>query len=242
MNLYFFSNEDAAGAVSAFQAYNELLSIECGRIIEEITASTEIPDVISICDRVIEETEAETKAQKEQEKKIIAQQKQALERREQEKKQEEERRSALTKWVKQNQERKIADEALMEERINTLTQIDKELLDDGQETQNTPIIITNSRRTITNGICKIDFLQEKDDTATKYIVFFVSKEGERCSDVRVLNKKSIGTCSTIPFEINTKNLNGSKGAYLLIVDFDTGVVINRIEFKVNITFMNDFDL
>lgn len=242
VNLYYFSSEDATSVISAYQAHTEFLSMECSRVIEGITTSTEIPDVVSIYGKAIEEEEAETRAQKEQEKKMLVQQKEALKRREQEKKQEEKRRSTLEKWAKQNQEQKIADEALMQERMNTLTQIDKEFLSEWQDTQNAPIVITNSRRTITNGICKLNFLQEKDDAATKYIVFFVNKEGEKCSDVRVLSKSTIGTGSTIPFEINTKNLNGSKGAYLLIIDFDTGVVIDRIEFKVNITFMNDFDL
>ena len=69
--------------------------------------------------------------------------------------------------------------------MNTLTKIDKKILAEWQDSQNTPIVVTNLRRTITNGICKLDFLQETDAASTKYIMFFVNKEGEKCSDVRV---------------------------------------------------------
>lgn len=240
--LYYSSKEDADNIFAAFLAHTKYLTENCAEIIQQLFASAEAPDIAAAFDRLAAVKEQEAKAQKEQEKMLLAQQRAALKRREQEKQQEEARRIARENWAKLDQQSKEAEEALLQERMNSLSTIDNTILATWKMPQKVPVVITNSRRSITNGITKIEFQQENDDAAARYIVFFVDPDGKICSDKRIFTCSSIGAKAVIPLEIRTNSLNGAKLIYLLVVSFDTGSIVNRIEFKVNITFTNDFDL
>lgn len=242
MSLYYFSEEDAGTVFSAFQVHRAFLKEECGAVIEGITSSSEIPNVISIYEKVIETQELKIKAQKEQERKRIEHQKEELRKREEKKKQEEQHRISLENWAKQNRETKKADAILLEEKKQQLQSIDQAIIENWKSPPKPPVVITNISRNITNGIIKIGFLHKLDDAAAKYIVLFVTKTGDKCSDARIIKHDSVETSSKIPFEINSNALNDAKSVYLLIINYETFAIVDCIEFKVNITFTNDFDL
>ena len=242
MSLYYFSGEDAGAVFSAFQSHRAFLKEECGAVIEGITSSSEIPNVISIYEEVIETQEMKIKVQKEQERKRIEHQKEELRKREEKKKQEEQHRISLENWAKQNRGTKKADAILLEEKKQQLQSIDQAIIENWESPQDPPVVITNTSRNITNGIIKIGFLHKLDDAAAKYIVLFVTKTGDKCSDARIIKHDSVETSSKIPFEINSNALNDAKSVYLLIMNYETLAVVDCIKFNVNITFTNDFDL
>ncbi len=242
MSLYYFSGEDAGAVFSAFQSHRAFLKEDCGPVIEEITSSSEIPNVISIYEKVIETQKMKIKAQKEQERKRIAHQKEELRKREEKKKQEEQHRISLENWVIKDREIKKADAIILEERKLQLQNIDQTIIENWESPPKPPVVITNTNRNITNGIIKIGFLHNPNDAATKYIVLFVTKTGDKCSDARIIKHDSVETSSKIPFEINTNVLNDAKSVYLLMINYETLAVVDCIEFNVNITFTNDFGL
>ena len=64
---------------------------------------------------------------------------------------------------------------------------------------------------------------------------------ERAIGIAPADRKAVGEKNIIPFEIKTQDSCNPAKLYLLIRNFDTGKLVGKVEYKLNIAFTNDFD-
>ena len=113
-----------------------------------------------------------------------------------------------------------------------------------ENAEDPPVDVESSKRVITNSIASLTLVQRfQTPECEKYLLYFVSDTGERISDERILGKKDTGKETKLAFELKTtEGFSPRKKYYLLIVDFENNTLLGRIEFKINISFANDFGL
>ena len=112
------------------------------------------------------------------------------------------------------------------------------------------IQLVGDSRKISNSIFTLNFYQKDivggNIVPATYEVYMVNATGKPVSDVKtVVADKEDKDSSNRQFKVrmNLKPIQFSKTElyYLMIMDKDSGKLLERIEYKINITFTNDFD-
>ena len=159
-----------------------------------------------------------------------------------EKRRKEQHQKELECWADQAQKKKEADAKLVSHQLGELKEIDASEIAEWDDDCFQPVAVMDRRRVITNGIIKVEFVQQAEDEQTsKYLVVFSDLNGKPYSDIRSLDRKGVGEKNIIPFEIKTQDSCNPAKLYLLIRNFDTGKLVGKVEYKLNIAFTNDFD-
>lgn len=239
---YYKSAEEAEKILQAFDDFRSFLYNENADVMEAIYDCNQIPDVILISSEIAESRKKEESARKEQERQLKQQEIRLRKQREEEKRQKELHQKRLEQWADNAQKKKAEDDLLVTQRPDLLSPITAVELANWDELQSMPVSITEKRRVITTGITKVEFIQQENVVGTtKYLVFFTDETGKEFSDVRTLACSPVGTTSVIPFEIKTQSIVNPTILYLLVRDMDTGKLVGKFEYRMNIAFTNDFD-
>ena len=100
----------------------------------------------------------------------------------------------------------------------------------------------DGKRIITNSIVRKQYVQEEDSSDCKcYALVFVDQFGNAISEMRLIEKKAVGMSTKTSFELKAENGFNGKKHYLLMMNIEAGNMICAQEYKVNISFSNDFD-
>lgn len=239
---YYSSVDEAAGIVQAFDAHKDLLFSEYADVVNQIFTMEDMPDIAEIAEEAALLKKKEEADRKEQERLLKQRELEEIRQREEEKRKKEQRQKELELWADTAQKNKEADEKLVRHRLVELDEMDAAYVASWDNGSFQPVTVSDKRRTITNGIIKVEFVQaQEDENASKYLAVFTDASGKRYSDIRSLERCAAGEKTIIPFEIKTQESSNPAKLYLLIRDFDTGKLVGRIEYKLNIAFTNDFD-
>lgn len=256
----FASAADVERPIKYLQEYRNILNSEnVGRIISRIFQCESTPDIIHIHDDVMKamKAEAETKKLAEKEAKaaqLLAQKKEEEARKAALKKAAEERRIRAEKekeleerWLRL-QHQMASEEQLIQEKENIWGTAERFLesnCDQIQEkyvTNKSPLDVDVKHRTITNSMTKISLIQRNATDCQKYVLWFVDAMGQRISNARLLDQKSVGELSVLQFELKSQSgFSSGKDYYLCVLNFEDGQILGALPFKIKISFVNDFD-
>ena len=104
-----------------------------------------------------------------------------------------------------------------------------------------PLEVNDKRRVITNGVTKISFRQSSTENCQKNILWFVNENGQRISNMRILQQKSIGETTVLQFELKSQSgFSSAEDYFLCILNFEDGSILGAIPYKIKISFANDF--
>lgn len=256
----FASAANVERPIKYLQEYRNILNSEnVGRIISRIFQCESTPDIIHIHDDVMKamKAEAETKKLAEKEAKaaqLLAQKKEEEARKAALKKAAEERRIRAEKekeleerWLRL-QHQMASEEQLIQEKENiwgTAERLLESNCDQIQEkyvTNKSPLDVDVKHRTITNSMTKISLIQRNATDCQKYVLWFVDAMGQRISNARLLDQKSVGELSVLQFELKSQSgFSSGKDYYLCVLNFEDGQILGALPFKIKISFVNDFD-
>lgn len=241
--VYFNSAEQAEETLRAFNDLRGFLHNENADVMKAIFEGNQIPDVIRITTEIAEDRKKEEKARKEQERQLKQRELMLRKQKEEEKRQKEQHQKLLELWADNDQRKKAEDAILVTQMSDLLPPVTALQLANWDMQQSMPVTVSDKRRVITTGITKVEFVQIKSilDT-TKYLAFFADETGKEFSDVRTLVCSPVGTRSVIPFEIKTQSISNPSTLYLLVRNMEDGKLVGKFDYKMNITFTNDFDL
>lgn len=102
-------------------------------------------------------------------------------------------------------------------------------------------LLDAGRTEITSNIVVRRLVQTKDTTNNeKYIVFFINENNDIMSDFRLIDRQDEGYENKISFELSL-NSNQYKGdAHILVVSYDNLEIIGLLNYRVSISFFDDF--
>lgn len=170
--------------------------------------------------------------------------------REKEKRREEQEKKTREERIKNELAQKDRDEKLILER--QASQDDRtmlsyaltaELLEQTVHDATVLPVDDSQKKAITNSIARRKFVQKNNTpNCDKYLVYFSDKDGNRISEQRVIDQKDVNSVTDMTFELKSLNGFDSKETYYLaIFNFGNGDLIGALQYKINITFANDFD-
>ncbi|MBR6618447.1 MAG: hypothetical protein IKL00_11330 [Oscillospiraceae bacterium] len=257
--IAFASAADAERPIKYFQEYLNLLFDEkVERIINRIFQCESTPDIIHIHDDVMKAMKAEADAKKQAVKEakaaqLLAQKKEeeakaaALRKAAEERRLREEKEKELEKRWLRLQHQMASEEQQIQEKEEIWSTVEQMLEDDCDQipekyaAKESPLDVDAKRRTITNSMTKISLVQRTAIDCPKYVLWFVDAKGQRISNVRLLEQKSVGETSLIQFELKSQSgFSSSKDYYLCILNFEDGQILGALPFKIKISFSNDF--
>ena len=225
---------------SKMAGISDLIS-EKKKEIKSLSADTKrLTKEISILDKEI------AKEEKIQAKKAEEERKAKLEKAKEEeriRKEKEERRIRIEKEM-QNKEKEQEIISSKSSSLDNIIEVVKEL-----ENNKDHILLQESscplsddgKRLITNSIVRKRYTQSTETPGcSKYVLSFVDHLGNAISEQRLIDQMSIGTVTSTSFELKSDNGFGNGNYYLIIRNFETGVVICACKYKINISFSNDF--
>lgn len=258
--IAFASAADAERLIKYFQEYRNLLFDEkVDRIINGIFQCESTPNIIRIHDDVMQAMKAEADAKKQAEKdakaaQLLAQKKEeeakaaALRKAAKERRLREEKEKELEERWHRLQHQMASEEQQIQEKEEIWSTVERLLEDDCDQipekyaTKESPLDVDAKHRTITNSMTKISLVQRNAIDCQKYVLWFVDAKGQRISNVRLLEQKSVGETSLIQFELKSQSgFSSSKDYYLCILNFEDGQILGALPFKIKISFANDFD-
>lgn len=109
-------------------------------------------------------------------------------------------------------------------------------------TNKSPLDVDVKHRIITNSMTKISLIQRNATDSQKYVLWFVDAMGQRISNARLLDQKSVGELSVLQFELKSQSgFSSGKDYYLCVLNFEDGQILGALPFKIKISFVNDFD-
>lgn len=256
----FASAANVERPIKYLQEYRNILNSEnVGRIISRIFQCESTPDIIHIHDDVMKamKAEAETKKLAEKEAKaaqLLAQKKEEEARKAALKKAAEERRIRAEKekeleerWLCLQHQMASEEQLIQEKEIiwSTAERLLESNCDQIQEkyvTNKSPLDVDVKHRTITNSMTKISLIQRNATDCQKYVLWFVDAMGQRISNARLLDQKSVGELSVLQFELKSQSgFSSGKDYYLCVLNFEDGQILGALPFKIKISFVNDFD-
>ena len=258
--IEFVSFEEAEQPIKYLGEYQDLLNVdEVDRIINRIFQCESTPDIIRIHDDVMQSMKAEADAKKQAEKdakavQLLAQKKEeeakaaALQKAAEERRLREEKEKELEERWLRLQHQMASEEQQIQEKEDVLRTAERLLEDDCDQiskkyaAKESPLDVDAKRRTITNSMTKISLVQRNAIDCPKYVLWFVDAKGQRISNVRLLEQKSVGETSLIQFELKSQSGFSSRmDYYLCILNFEDGQILGTLPFKIKISFANDFD-
>ncbi len=109
------------------------------------------------------------------------------------------------------------------------------------EVGNSPVEDCDEKRVLTNNIVQRWYKQTSESSLTEYNLYFIDELGDRISNTVVLKLSTAEEKTKVTFELSAVNgFDNSKTYYLLVCDMDNKI-LGKIPYKINITFVNDFD-
>lgn len=97
-------------------------------------------------------------------------------------------------------------------------------------------------KTITNNIFSCTYVVEKELSGEEIKLFFVASDGETVSKVARVSAVSPGEPFKVQFELLSNKIETQSNCYLLVKSTKDDSTIAKLEYKLNITFVSDFDI
>ena len=97
-------------------------------------------------------------------------------------------------------------------------------------------------KTITNNIFSCTYVVEKELSGEEIKLFFVASDGETVSKVASVSAVSPGETFKVQFELLSNKIETQSNCYLLVKSTKDDSTIAKLEYKLNITFVSDFDI
>lgn len=97
-------------------------------------------------------------------------------------------------------------------------------------------------KTITNNIFSCTYVVEKELSGEELKLFFVASDGEAVSKVASVRAVSLGETFKVQFELLSNKIETQSNCYLLVKSTKDDSTIAKLEYKLNITFVSDFDI
>ena len=97
-------------------------------------------------------------------------------------------------------------------------------------------------KTITNNIFSCTYVVEKELSGEGIKLFFVASDGETVSKVASVSAVSPGETFKVQFELLSNKIETQSNCYLLVKSTKDDSTIAKLEYKLNITFVSDFDI
>lgn len=97
-------------------------------------------------------------------------------------------------------------------------------------------------KTITNNIFSCTYVVEKELSGEEIKLFFVASDGETVSKVASVGAVSLGETFKVQFELLSNKIETQSNCYLLVKSTKDDSTIAKLEYKLNITFVSDFDI
>lgn len=142
--------------------------------------------------------------------------------------------SSENELIHKNEDMWRASELLLENNCNQITE--------KYATKVSPLDVEEECRIITNGVTKISLIQSCTEDCQKYILWFINAKGQRISNARLLEQKSIGETTTLQFELKSQSgFSSVENYFLCVLSFEDGRILGVIPYKIKISFANDFD-